>query len=40
MMEDDEGVNFESGQSFMSIRLPARTAFAFRLAGNIPVGLA
>jgi hypothetical protein len=40
MMEDDEGVNFESGRSFISIGLPARTSFAIRLAGDIPVGLA
>ena len=39
-MEDDEGVNFESGRSFISIGLPARTSFAIRLAGDIPVGLA
>jgi hypothetical protein len=40
MMEDDEGVGFKSSQCFNSIRLPARTAFVFRLAGNISVGLA
>jgi hypothetical protein len=40
MMEDDEGVNFESGRSFISIGLPVRTLFAIRLASDIPVGLA
>ena len=35
-MEDD--VNFESGRSFISISLPARTSLAIRLAGDIPVG--
>jgi hypothetical protein len=39
MMENDEGVNFESGEGFISIGLPAHTSFAIRLAGNIPVGL-
>jgi len=39
MIEDDEGVNFESGRSFISIGLLARTSFAIRLAGDIPVGL-
>ena len=40
MMEDDEGINFESGWSFISIGLPARTLVAIRLAGDILVELA
>jgi hypothetical protein len=40
MIEDDDGVSFESGRSFNSIGLPARTSLAIRLAGDIPVGLA
>ena len=40
MMEDDEGINFESGRSFISIGLPARTLVAIRLAGDILVELA
>ena len=40
MMEDDEGVNFESGWSFISFGLPTRTSVMIRLAGDISVGLA
>jgi len=36
MIEDDDGVSFESGRSFNSIGLPARTSLASRLAGDIP----
>ena len=39
-MENDEGVNFESGRCFISIGLPTRTSLVIRLAGDNPVGLA
>jgi len=40
MMEDDEGVNFKSGRSFISIGLPTCTLVVIRLTSDIPVGLA
>ena len=40
MMEDEKGVNFESGQSFISFGLPTHTSVMIYLAGDISVGLA
>jgi hypothetical protein len=36
---NDKGVNFESGQSFILIGLPAHTSIAIHLTGDISVGL-